>query len=134
MTYDILKGKNILIADDDTRNTYALTSYLDAMGYGMIIHTAVNGQEAIHFLENRDDISIVLMDIMMPDMDGYEAMRQLRSRPTSRHLPIIAVTAQAMQGDRQKCLDAGATDYVSKPIDMDVLLKIMIDVLNPEKT
>jgi CheY-like chemotaxis protein len=123
-----------MIADDDTRNTYALTCYLDAMDYGLIIHTAVNGQEAIDFLENRDDISIVLMDIMMPDMDGYEAMRQLRSRIRSRHLPIIAVTAQAMQWDRQKCLAAGATDYVSKPIDMDVLLKMMVDVLNPEKT
>jgi two-component system chemotaxis sensor kinase CheA len=98
----------------------------------MKIHTAYNGQEALDLLEKQDDIAIVLMDMMMPDMDGYEAIRQIRNRSGTRNLPIIAVTAQAMKGDREKCLDAGATDYISKPVDMQILLTTMIEALNPE--
>jgi CheY-like chemotaxis protein len=129
---NILNGKNILIADDDPRNTFALSCYLEATGFGMKIHTAYNGQEALDLLEKQDDIAIVLMDMMMPDMDGYEAIRQIRNRSGTRDLPIIAVTAQAMKGDREKCLDAGATDYISKPVDMQILLTTMIEALNPE--
>jgi CheY-like chemotaxis protein len=129
---DILKDKHILIADDDARNTYALSSYLEATGLDMKVHTAFNGQEAIGLLDQRDDIDIVLMDMMMPDMDGYEAIRQIRSNSKTPHIPIIAVTAQAMKGDREKCLQAGASGYVSKPVDMQVLLTTMTQALNTD--
>ena len=128
---DIWNGKSILIADDDIRNTYALSCYLEAMEPGVNILTAGNGQEALELLQGRSDIAIVLMDMMMPGMDGYEATRRIRKGGVMHDIPIIAVTAQAMKGDRDKCLAAGATDYVSKPIDMDILLKRIINILNP---
>jgi len=128
---DIWKGKSILIADDDIRNTYALSCYLEEMEPGITILTAANGQEAIELLQSRSDIAIVLMDMMMPGMDGYEATRRIRKGGVMQDIPIIAVTAQAMKGDRDKCLAAGATDYVSKPVDMEILLKRIYDILNP---
>ena len=87
--------------------------------------TATNGQEAIDLLERADDVSIVLMDIMMPAMDGYETIRRIRQQPRFRFLPIIALTAKAMKGDRDKCLEAGASDYIAKPVDTDQLLSLM---------
>ena len=128
---DILKGKSILIADDDIRNTYALSCYLEASGLGIKIYTALNGHQVLHLLEEQDDIALVLMDMMMPDMDGYEATRQIKQSGRLKDIPVIAVTAQAMKGDREKCLQAGASDYVSKPVDMDTLIRTMIGVLNP---
>jgi|SRR6185312_828464 len=130
-TEDMLKGKSILIADDDARNLYALSRYLEAMVPGMIIYTATGGREAIELLKEHQDISLVLMDILMTDMDGYEAIRQIRCCTESKQVPIIAVTAQAMDGDREKCLEAGASDYVSKPIDMEQLLKSMASAVKP---
>jgi CheY-like chemotaxis protein len=128
---DILKGKNILIADDDPRNTYALCCYLEASGFDIRIHKAGGGEEAIALLKEHDDIQLVLMDMMMPDIDGYEAIRRIRSDARTSEIPIIAVTAQAMKGDREKCLEAGATDYIAKPVDMAALFNIMAVVLNP---
>ena len=87
--------------------------------------SATSGQSAIEIIENSRDLSIVLMDIMMPDMDGYETMREIRRRPEFRTLPIIALTAKAMKGDREKCLDAGASDYIAKPVNTDQLLSLM---------
>jgi len=87
--------------------------------------SATSGQSAIEMIENNRDLSVVLMDIMMPDMDGYETMRVIRLRPEFRILPIIALTAKAMKGDREKCLDAGASDYIAKPVNTDQLLSLM---------
>lgn len=112
--------KKILIVDDDPRNIFALKLTLKARGFQL--ETSTMAQEAIQILENNPDIDLVLMDMMMPDMDGYEAVKIIRQTPSIKHIPVIAVTAQAMEEDRQKCLDAGAQDYVKKPIDVDVLL------------
>jgi len=125
-----LKGRNILIADDDTRNTYALICYLDAMGFGMNIHTAGSGGEALDLLRRHTNIELILMDMMMPGMDGFEAIRHIRDDQATREIPIIAVTARAMKGDREKCLEAGASGYVSKPLDMELLLQKMSSLLN----
>lgn len=110
----------ILIVDDDSRNIFALTLTLKARGFQ--IESCTTAREAIQMLENDPNISVVLMDMMMPEMDGYAAVRQIRNMPSIQNTPIIAVTAQAMLDDRQKCLDAGANDYVKKPIDVDQLL------------
>jgi CheY-like chemotaxis protein len=128
---EILKGKHILIADDDSRNIYALTCYLEAMGFGMRIHTAGSGKDVIGLLRRYEDIELILMDMMMPEMDGFEAIRRIRDDQATRNIPIIAVTAKAMVGDREKCLEAGASGYVSKPLDMDVLLHEMASLINP---
>lgn len=112
--------KKILIVDDDPRNIFALKLTLKARGYQLV--TCTMAQEAIQILENDSDIDLVLMDMMMPEMDGYEAVKIIRQTPSIKHIPVIAVTAQAMEEDRQKCLDAGAQDYVKKPIDVDKLL------------
>nr|WP_314490292.1 response regulator [uncultured Chryseobacterium sp.] len=112
--------KKILIVDDDPRNIFALRLTLKARGFQM--ESCTTAREAIHILENSRDISVVLMDMMMPEMDGYEAVKLIRQTPSIQHVPVIAVTAQAMVEDRQKCLDAGAQDYVKKPIDVDQLL------------
>ncbi|MCU7614092.1 response regulator [Chryseobacterium sp. GMJ5] len=114
-------SKKILIVDDDPRNIFALKLTLKARGYSM--ETSAMAKDAIHLLENDPEINVVLMDMMMPEMDGYEAIKIIRQNPSISHIPIIAVTAQAMEEDRQKCLDAGAQDYVKKPIDVDVLIK-----------
>jgi two-component system chemotaxis sensor kinase CheA len=117
------QGKKILIADDDMRNVFALTTVLE--GYQIQVFVAENGQEAIDILKNNSDIDLVLMDIMMPEMDGYEATRFIRQNLKRQDLPIIALTAKAMKYDRDKCIEAGATDYISKPINLDQLLSII---------
>ncbi len=120
---DIIKGKKVLIADDDMRNIFALSSALQS--YEMIVEVANDGQEAIDKLEAIKDIDMVLMDIMMPKMDGYEAMRYIRKQNKWAKLPVIALTAKAMMDDREKCIAAGANDYITKPVDMDRLISLM---------
>jgi len=118
-----LKNKTVLIVDDDERNTFALGSYLKELD--MIIETAANGEIAISLLLHGLKANIVLLDMMMPVMDGYEALAVMKSNDLLNQIPVIAVTARAMKGDREKCLDAGASDYVSKPIDMRALIEKM---------
>jgi CheY-like chemotaxis protein len=118
-----LEGKKVLIVDDDMRNIFALATVLDAQG--MVIVSAENGRDAIRLVETDPAIDIVLMDIMMPEMDGMETMRRMRQLPRGKELPLIAVTAKAMKGDREKCIDAGAWDYLSKPVDTAYLLVVL---------
>jgi CheY-like chemotaxis protein len=120
---EALVGKKVLVVDDDVRNIFALTSLLEQ--HGVQVVNAENGMEAISLLDQDRDIDAVLMDIMMPEMDGYETMRRIRR--DSRHLllPILALTAKAMKGDREKCLDAGASDYIAKPVNTDELLGLL---------
>ena len=120
---DILIKKNILIVDDDIRNLFVLTNALER--YVHSISNAESGEEAISVLEKNSDIDIVLMDIMMPQMDGYETMKRIRKIKKNVGLPIICLTAKAMKGDRQKCIEAGASDYITKPVDVNQLLKLM---------
>jgi CheY-like chemotaxis protein len=120
---EILRGRKILVVDDDARNIFALTSVLE--NQDMEVISTTNGASAIEIIQNNPDLSAVLMDIMMPDMDGHETMREIRRRPEFRTLPIIALTAKAMKGDREKCLDAGASDYIAKPVNTDQLLSLM---------
>jgi len=115
-----LKGKKVLVVDDDVRNIFALSSVLERRG--MTVLTAGTGREAITTLESTPDVAIVLMDIMMPEMDGYETMQVIRQNAAFRRLPIIALTAKAMKGDREKCLEAGASEYLAKPVNTDQLL------------
>jgi CheY-like chemotaxis protein/HAMP domain-containing protein len=115
-----LLARSVLLVDDDARNIFALSSVLERRG--MNVQTATTGKEAIAMLESSPDIAIVLMDIMMPDMDGYETMQAIRANARWRRLPIVALTAKAMKGDREKCLDAGASDYLAKPVDTEQLL------------
>jgi CheY-like chemotaxis protein len=117
------KGKQALIVDDDVRNIYALSSVLEEAGMNVVF--AENGRAGLDMLRSTPGISIVLMDVMMPEMDGYEAMREIRKRPEFKNLPVLALTAKAMKGDREKCLAAGASDYVTKPVDPDQLLSLM---------
>jgi CheY-like chemotaxis protein len=118
-----LRGKKVLVVDDDIRNIFALNSLLER--HSMQVISANNGQEAIKLVDDTEDLSLVLMDIMMPEMDGYETMRRIRATPKFRTLPIIALTAKAMKGDREKCLEAGASDYVAKPVNTDQLLSLV---------
>ncbi|HZN86853.1 MAG TPA: ATP-binding protein, partial [Burkholderiales bacterium] len=115
-----LKGKRALLVDDDIRNVFALTSALEQ--YGMVVAHAENGREGIEALKRLQDVDVVLMDLMMPDLDGYDTIRIVRRHKRYRKLPIIAVTAKAMLGDREKCISAGATDYIAKPVDVEDLL------------
>jgi CheY-like chemotaxis protein len=117
---DDLVGKKVLVVDDDVRNIFALSSVLERRG--MRVLTADTGREAITMLESTPDMAIVLMDIMMPEMDGYETMQVIRQNPAFRRLPIVALTAKAMKGDREKCLEAGASDYLAKPVNTEQLL------------
>jgi HAMP domain-containing protein/CheY-like chemotaxis protein/signal transduction histidine kinase len=117
---EALVGKKVLIVDDDVRNIFALSSVLERRG--MSVLTAGTGREAIATVESTADLSIVLMDIMMPEMDGYETMQVIRQNPQFRRLPIIALTAKAMKGDREKCLEAGASEYLAKPVNTEQLL------------
>ena len=118
-----LEGKKVLIVDDDMRNIFALSTVLEE--HEMVIVSADNGRDAISMLENDSTIDIVLMDIMMPEMDGMETMREIRKIPRLRNLPIVAVTAKAMKGDRERCIEAGAWDYLSKPVDPDRMLAVL---------
>lgn len=120
---EVLANKKIMVVDDDVRNIFSLTKALEM--HNMNVITAVDGKEALKQLEENPDTSIVLMDIMMPEMDGYEAMQKIREKMQFRNLPIIAVTAKAMTGDREKCIKAGASDYISKPVDIDQLLSLL---------
>ena len=117
---DALVGKKVLVVDDDVRNIFALSSVIERRG--MTVITAGTGREAIAKLESTPDIAIVLMDIMMPEMDGYETMQVIRQNKSFRRLPIIALTAKAMKGDREKCLEAGASEYLAKPVNTEQLL------------
>ncbi|MEP7265728.1 MAG: response regulator, partial [Bacteroidota bacterium] len=120
---DILTGKNILVVDDDVRNLFALTTVFER--YNINVITAESGKEAISILNENPAIDMVLMDIMMPEMDGYETTQKIRREHKNSLLPIIAVTAKAMKGDRQKCIEAGASDYITKPLKIDQLLSLM---------
>ena len=120
---EALRGRKILVVDDDARNIFALTSLLE--NQDMEVIPATNGRDAIDIVKSTDDLGIVLMDIMMPEMDGYETIKEIRMMPAFRTLPILALTARAMKGDREKCLDAGASDYIAKPVNTDQLLSLM---------
>jgi CheY-like chemotaxis protein len=119
----VLPGKKVLIVDDDMRNIFALSTVLEE--HDMVIVSADNGRDAITILQEQPDVDIVLMDIMMPEMDGIDTMREIRKIPELKKLPIIAVTAKAMKGDREKCIEAGAWDYLSKPVDTEQLLAVL---------
>lgn len=120
---ELFEGKKILLVDDDIRNVFALSSVLEE--YHMEVKFAENGREALEMLVEQEDFDLVLMDMMMPEMDGYEAMRRIREMPQYQKLPIIALTAKAMKEDRAKCIEAGASDYMKKPIATGQLLSLM---------
>ncbi|MDQ3720812.1 MAG: ATP-binding protein, partial [Actinomycetota bacterium] len=119
----LLEGRKVLLVDDDVRNVFALASLLETQGMEVLF--AENGRDAIETLRESPDVDLVLMDIMMPEMDGHEAVRRIREMADFKDLPIVALTAKAMQGDREKSLLAGASDYVAKPVDSDRLLSLM---------
>jgi CheY-like chemotaxis protein len=116
-------GKKVLIVDDDVRNVFALTSALEANGMEVLF--AENGVEGIEALKANPDVDLVLMDVMMPELDGYETTRAIRALPQFERLPVIALTAKAMKGDRERSIAAGASDYITKPVDTDQLLSLM---------
>jgi CheY-like chemotaxis protein len=118
-----LSGRKVLIVDDDVRNIFALAGALEQ--YGMIVLSAENGRNAIDLLQQNPDSDAVLMDIMMPEFDGYDTIRAIRGLAPFQRLPIIAITARAMLGDREKCMEAGASDYIAKPIDIQQLLSML---------
>jgi CheY-like chemotaxis protein len=120
---EALIGKKVLVVDDDVRNIFALTSLLEQ--HGVRVVNAETGTEAISLLDKDPGIDAVLMDIMMPEMDGYETMRRIRVNAKHRLLPILALTAKAMKGDREKCLEAGASDYIAKPVNTEELLSLL---------
>jgi CheY-like chemotaxis protein len=120
---DDLAGRAVLLVDDDPRNIFALASALERRG--MKVLTATTGREAIALIEETRSLAIVLMDIMMPEMDGYQTIERIRQNKARRRLPIIALTAKAMKGDREKCLEAGASDYLAKPVNTEQLLSAM---------
>jgi CheY-like chemotaxis protein len=118
-----LVGRTALLVDDDSRNIFALSSVLERRG--MKVLTATTGNEAIALVEETPELAIVLMDIMMPEMDGYQTIEKIRENKAYRRLPIIALTAKAMKGDREKCLEAGASDYLAKPVNTEQLLSAL---------
>jgi CheY-like chemotaxis protein len=120
---DVLRGHKVLVVDDDARNIFALTTVLE--NHEMEVISATNGRQAIALIQETPDLSVVLMDIMMPEMDGYQTIREIRKDPQRRSLPILALTAKAMKGDREKCLEAGASDYVAKPVNTEQLLSML---------
>jgi CheY-like chemotaxis protein len=120
---DILRGRKVLVVDDDARNIFALTSVLENLD--MEVFGATNGRQAIEIVNGTPGLSAVLMDIMMPEMDGYETIRRIRGDSRFRTLPIVALTAKAMKGDREKCLEAGASDYIAKPVNTEQLLSLL---------
>ena len=119
----VFHGKRILIVDDDIRNVFALTSALEMRGMKVVY--AENGREGVTKLRETSDVDLVLLDVMMPEMDGYETARAIRGMSRFDALPIISLTAKAMKGDRDKCIAAGASDYITKPVDVDQLLSLM---------
>jgi CheY-like chemotaxis protein len=120
---EVLRRRKVLVVDDDARNIFALTTLLE--NHEMQVLSANNGRHAIDVIQNTPDLDVVLMDIMMPEMDGYTTMREIRSDSRFKALPIVALTAKAMKGDREKCLEAGASDYIAKPVDTDQLLSLL---------
>ncbi|HEX5222211.1 MAG TPA: HAMP domain-containing protein [Verrucomicrobiae bacterium] len=120
---EALRGRKALVVDDDARNIFALTTVLE--NHEMEVVSATNGRQAIEIIQNEPHLSVVLMDIMMPEMDGYETLREIRKNPAFRALPILAITAKAMKGDREKCLEAGASDYIAKPVNTDQLISLL---------
>lgn len=121
--YEVLNNKTVLIADDDVRNIFSLTKALEQ--HKMKVLAATDGKEALQLLKDNPEVDIVLMDMMMPEMDGYESTREIRKIPAYKQLPVLAVTAKAMMGDREKCIAAGASDYISKPVDIDQLISLL---------
>ncbi|HXB91680.1 MAG TPA: response regulator, partial [Puia sp.] len=122
-TDELLKNKKVLLVDDDMRNIYSLTHVLEEEGMRCV--TAENGHAAVQLFKDTPDIDIILMDVMMPGMDGYEATREIRRMHRGLRIPVIALTAKAMKGDREKCLEAGMSDYISKPVNIEQLLSLM---------
>ncbi|SFH79623.1 response regulator [Halpernia frigidisoli] len=120
---NILKNKTVLIADDDVRNIFSLTKALEIQGMKVI--PALDGKEALKIMQSENNVDIVLMDMMMPEMDGYESIREIRAIKEFKNLPVLAVTAKAMMGDREKCIAVGASDYISKPVDIDQLVSLL---------
>ena len=119
----VLTGRKIVVIDDDIRNIFSLASALEE--YGIELSYGESGRAGLDVLDAQAEVDVVLVDIMMPDVDGYETIREIRARPGLADLPIVAVTAKAMKGDRQKCIQAGASDYVSKPVDIDHLVSVL---------
>ncbi|MFW6328283.1 MAG: response regulator, partial [Bacteroidota bacterium] len=119
----VLKDKKVLLVDDDVRNIYSLYNFLEKEEMEIVV--ANDGKEAIEKLKKEEKIDIILMDIMMPEMDGIEATKRIKQMPEYKDVPVIAITAKAMMEDREKCISAGASDYVSKPIDIDKLISLM---------
>ncbi|HLA56566.1 MAG TPA: response regulator [Flavobacterium sp.] len=120
---NVLNGKTVLVVDDDVRNIYSLTKALEVLKMNVV--TAIDGREALKALEQHSDVDVVLLDMMMPNMDGYETAQRIRENKKLKNLPVIAVTAKAMTGDREKCINAGASDYITKPVDVDQLLSLL---------
>jgi len=120
---EALVGKKVLVIDDDVRNIFALSSLLERHGINVL--TATGGAEAIELIDKTPDVALVLVDIMMPQMDGYQTIKLIRERPIFRLLPMIALTAKAMKGDREKCLEAGASDYIAKPVNSEQLMSLL---------
>ena len=118
-----MENASILLIDDDNRNIFALSAVLKSKGYTVV--TATSARDGIAMMEKNKGIKVVLLDMMMPEMDGYEALRHMKADEALRHIPVFAVTAQAMVGDRERCLEAGADEYLSKPIDVDQLLALL---------
>jgi CheY-like chemotaxis protein len=119
----MLRDKTALLVDDDMRTLFALSRFLSERG--MRVLKADNGEKAISVLEESSDVDVVLMDIMMPVLDGYETMKRIRAQDRFKKLPIIALTAKAMKGDRERCMEAGASDYLPKPVDQDRLISML---------
>src|SRR5688500_4950311 len=113
----VFDGKKVMVVDDDVRNIFSLTSLLES--HGMEVRFAEDGRTALDVLKANPDVDLVLMDVMMPEIDGYEAMRAIRAMKEFHELPIIAVTAKAMKGDREKAIESGASDYITKPVDTE---------------
>jgi CheY-like chemotaxis protein len=120
---EVLQGRRVMIVDDDVRNIFALTSLLEDRGMVVVSHD--NGRDAIRYLQGQADVDVVLMDIMMPEIDGIDTIREIRKLSTCKDLPIIAVTAKAMKGDREKCIEAGAWDYLSKPVEAELMIGML---------
>lgn len=120
---EMLDGKTILVVDDDVRNIFSLSKSLENLKMNVI--TALNGKEALKKLQQHEEVQIVLLDMMMPEMDGYVTVKKIRENPILKNLPVIAVTARAMAGDREKCISAGASDFITKPVDVDQLLSLL---------